>query len=148
MSEMLGNHYFMARKYPEALLELLPCFYDNPKNNFIKRKLIICYTQVGKINEAFDLFVDLVKGNITAITSIDPAKDDCPCPELVNNIEEFAIPETLDYYVLAGMLWLYCDPGHSLKYFETAERISPESKKIQDVILSIKSFIKSHQTVS
>lgn len=131
MSEMLGNQYFMARNYPSALRELEPCLVSEPGNKHVKRKLIICYIQTGKVQNAFVLFKEMIKTDIDFIMNADPIKDDCPCPELVENIEIMKIESSLDYHISAGMLWLYCDVDKSIEHFKIAVELDPDNDEIQ-----------------
>ncbi|MCF8239965.1 MAG: tetratricopeptide repeat protein [Melioribacteraceae bacterium] len=143
MSEMLGNQYFMARKYADAELELEPVLMENSDNNSTKRKLIICYTQTGKIDKALNLFFELVTNDIDFITSADPVLDDCPCPELVSEIEkiEELNTDSFDYHVLFGMIWLYCDADKSLYYFKKANAIRSENTMIPKIVTKIYNYI-------
>ena len=60
MSEMLGNQYFLARNYDGAAHELAGALLKDAKNKFIKRKLIVCYNQIGQIQKALELFLSLI----------------------------------------------------------------------------------------
>lgn len=120
MSEMLGNQYFMARRYQSALEEFESVLLSDPSNKQVRKKLIICYLQVGKINQSFDLFVDLISEDINCIVDTDPEIDDCPCPEIVNNLEEIFGNSNLsksDRFKVLGILWLFCDHNKSAAYF-------------------------------
>lgn len=61
MSEMLGNQYFLSRNFSKAKEAYEKVLFSEPQNDFIKKRLIICYTQTGEINKAFDLFFEIVK---------------------------------------------------------------------------------------
>ncbi|MBI9071595.1 MAG: hypothetical protein JEY94_08345 [Melioribacteraceae bacterium] len=122
MSEMLGNQYFMARKFSEAEKELEECSISNPKNKLIKKKLIICYVETGKLINAIELFISLIREDIDIIINTHPIDDDCPCPELIYNYEN-----SLDLnnqgekdLLILGILWLYCDFNKSMEKFEEA----------------------------
>ena len=140
MSEMLGNQYFMARNYPLAQIELEEALQKNPLGKQIRKKLIICYTQTSKIKEALKLFTELIKEDIEFITNTDAVKDDCPCPDLVEQIEQTDthLKNSVDYYIVLGIIWLYCDVNKSLPYFEKANMLFPGNKQIIDIIDSIK----------
>src|SRR5574340_573758 len=91
MSEMLGNQYFLSRKYCEALRELEESLLKNPSNKSIKKKLIICYVMAGKVYTALELFEQLITEDIYFIINTDPILDDCPCPEIIYEIENSSV---------------------------------------------------------
>lgn len=118
MSEMLGNQYFLARKFCEALNELEEAYLKDPRNKSIKKKLIICYIKTNQIDRAFSHFLELCKDDINFIINTDPIIDDCPCPDIIFELENAINSEDPDKKNLSlGMLWLFCDVTISLKYF-------------------------------
>jgi tetratricopeptide (TPR) repeat protein len=68
-SEMLGNKYFLARNYEGAAANFQYTLKTDPINKSVRKKLIICYTQIGQIQKAFENFYMLAKENINFITS-------------------------------------------------------------------------------
>jgi tetratricopeptide (TPR) repeat protein len=141
MHEMLGNQHFMARRYDEAAKELEICYKLNPANKSIKKKLIVCYTQIGKVKLAFELFLDLVTEDIEFIIKTDPLVDDCPCFELVEKnlfIDKFNLNST-DILTVKGIIWLYCDYEKSLSMFkELDEKLN--SNKVKKIIKLINDY--------
>jgi tetratricopeptide (TPR) repeat protein len=136
MHEMLGNQFFMARNYVRATDALERALQDNPKSKPIRRKLIICNTQVGHLDRAMNLFLSLVKEDADFIINTDPVDDDCPCPDLVYEFE-IRLKEnagSLDDYLLLGILWLYCNVNKSIDYFNRALRIDPDNSRIRAVL--------------
>ncbi len=142
MSEMLGNQYFMARKFSLAETELIEFISRNESNKPARKKLIICLTQTGKIEKALKIFNKLIEEDIEFIIKTDPIKDDCPCPELVTKLESenkvaYSISEL---YTVLGMLWLYCDVNDSLKNFELAKIHLPKNSEIDFALNKIKTY--------
>ena len=84
---MLGNQYFMARNYIGAASAFQDVLKEDPANTNARKKLIISLTQIGKYTQAIDQFSNFIGDNIDSIINTDPVKDDCPCPELVHNLE-------------------------------------------------------------
>lgn len=143
MSEMLGNQYFMARNYKEAIREFEPIYLTNPTNKSVKRKLIIGYTQTGKIMKAFELFTSLVQEDISYIINADPIFDDCPCPEIIkqlNPTQKDTASAELNIY--NGILWLYCDKNNSIKFFRKALKDFSQDSKLKQVINRIEEVIR------
>ncbi len=120
MSEMLGNRYFIAHQFSRAIPELENALSFQEENDSIKKKLIICYVQVGQIEKALKDFYELLKKDPSIIINTDPYQDDCPCPGLVNEWEnKFNNQNTYNpnKYLILGMLSLYCDDQKSIQYF-------------------------------
>jgi len=143
MSEMLANQYFLARRYAQACDVYEQVFEKRPNDKFIRRKLIICYTQIGEIKKAIDVFVSCLEDDIECIIKIDPVAEDCPCAELVIELENKLASNltSLDFHLLLGMIWLYCDEKKSLDYFFKARQIEPENAMVKYIIF----LITSHQ---
>lgn len=120
MSEMLGNQYFMVRKFAEAESEYEKVLVKDPHNNNVGKKLILCYTQTGKLEKAKNLLREIVKDDISVIVNTDLVSDDCPCAELIEKIDntsEIEIPYLLKIEILA-ILWLFCNIDKSKYYVE------------------------------
>lgn len=140
MTEMLGNQYFMARNYKLAQEEFDKIFTNAPEQKAIKKKLVVCYTQTGRLKDAIKYFMEIVSNDINLILDTDPVKDDCPCPELIEMIEnqEEQITEAYDRRIVLGIIWLYCDINKSLKWFEQALEIYPSDASIKLIIEKIR----------
>jgi tetratricopeptide (TPR) repeat protein len=136
MSLMLGNQYFMARKYSEALKELAEYFNHNPQDKGTHRKLIICYAMAGKLNSALNLFLSLVSSDIDFILEADPIHDDCPCPEIVYDLENDLKYDrkSSSYFKNLGVLWLYCDLNKSIENFEKAIEMDKNDPTIKSIL--------------
>jgi tetratricopeptide (TPR) repeat protein len=136
MNEMLGNQYFLARNYSRAYEEFEKALSSNPGNIKIKKKLVVCYTQTGKIVKAKELFFDLISKNINTIIDTDPLIDDCPCPDLIARLEnDLSINEdSYEYRVALGIIWLYCDAGNSLQYFIEARKLNPNDSILEQIV--------------
>ena len=73
------------------------------------------------------------------VINTNPEVEDCPCPELVTQLEEGKI-ERYDKYELfieLGILWLYCSPQRSLENFKKANEINPENELLKIAINKI-----------
>ncbi len=135
MSEMLGNQYFMARNYKEAVRELEPVYLKDSSNKSVRRKLIIGYTQIGKIKKSLELFTSLVKEDVQYIITADPVFDDCPCTELKKGLKDLPI-ETVspEVNIFNGILWLFCDPKISIKFLQEAIKDLKDNAEIKESI--------------
>lgn len=145
MSVMLGNRYFIARQYEKAIALLEEALPNSSSPEKIKKKLVICHVQVGKIKQALFYFHDLILKDPKIIIDTDPYHDDCPCYEIIpsweNNLENEE--QSQDYYESLGMLYLYCNRDISIRYFEKAL----ENTKFKTVISSILKILNENVKV-
>ncbi|MBD3287745.1 hypothetical protein GF337_02980 [candidate division KSB1 bacterium] len=150
MSEMLGNQYFLARKFVQAARELEKALLKRPASKKIRRKLIICHLQSGEMNRAIELFVPLIEENIDTIAKSDPMFDDCPCPEIIYDLEKQAriYQDLFSYNLKLGILWLYCDVDKSIHYFRMSEKSNPENTLIKKIISLLQEYQLKHEQVS
>lgn len=127
MSEMLGNQYFLSRNFSKAKEAYEKVLETEPKNDFLMKRLVICYTQTGEINKAFDLFYEIIKKDIDLIIKTDSIADDCPCPELISKYGNIKPNDecSRDSRIMLGILWLYCNTDKSYEFFES---LSSEEK--------------------
>lgn len=136
MHEMLGNQYFLTRNYQKARDNLVLALKDNPQSKPIRRKLIVCFTQIGQVDNALDVFLSLVKEDAAFIIDTDPVADDCPCPELVFDIEAKTSRDSnkTNANIILGILWLFCDVSRSIHHFTEARKLQPENPKIKSAL--------------
>lgn len=146
MSEMLGNYYFQIRNFKSALTEFESSLSTSLENSQLKKKLVICYVQQKKTNNALKLFIDIISKDISIITSSMLREKDCPCPQLIYDIENGSCTFKSDFnkFVALGILWLYCEINTSLKYFFRAKHIAPQNKKLEKAI----SIISQNKSLS
>ena len=149
MNEMLGNQYFIARNFLAAQHYLEEALIKDPNNKFISRKLIICHAQTGRISESFKLFKNIIETDIEFIVNIDLLDEDCPCPEILKLIEsqKELNESSVDYKLMLGIIWLFCDINNSKKYFDEAKKIVPNYPDLERVIFSIDKHIQSINSV-
>ncbi len=148
MNEMLGNQFFMARNYPAAQKEFEEVYLTKPENISVKKKLLICYTQTGKLKEAIKLFCEIINDDLEIILKTDPVKEDCPCPELIEKIEKqiHLENENKELLFVLAIIWLYCDENKSLEYFNKLNEIDPENNVVYSSIQIISSYIREHSS--
>ena len=145
MSVMLGNRYFIARQYEKAISLLEEALPNSNTPEKIKKKLVICYVQVGKIERALMHFHDLIRIDPKIIIDTDPYHDDCPCYVIIPSWEKKLKNEVhvQEYYESLGMLYLYCNKDRSTQYFEKALA----NTKFITVISSILKILNQKVTV-
>jgi len=144
MSEMLGNQYFLTRRYSDACIELEAEIHKNPLNKSVLKKLIICYLQTSQLEKAISLFESLINDDIYTIINTDHIKDDCPCPEIIyqmNNV--LPVFKTDEENIKLGILWLYCDIDESFKYFQMVLGSSKYSTLVRRIIKKLEQVNKN-----
>ena len=149
-SEMLGNKYFLARNYESAAKNFQHTLISDPINKSARKKLIICYTQIGHIQKAFENFYILCKEDIDFIIDTDVIADDCPCAELTTKYGN-RLPyenESYDVKLMLGMLWLYCDAGKSLEFFKRILVESTGDSRVKEITAIIEDNLKSSNKLS
>ncbi len=136
MSEMLGNRYFLTRQFNKATFYLEKALRAHPHSHEIKKKLVICYIQNGKIEQALSIFHDLVNQDANIIIDTDPYYDDCPCQEIIPGWERLAKHDNFPQHLtlILGMLYLYCDLNKSILYLRKAHQENPDNSKISSVL--------------
>lgn len=149
-SEMLGNKYFLARKYKNAAENFQYTLQTDPINKSARKKLVICYTQIGQIQKALENFYILVKEDVNFIMETDIVADDCPCPELIDKYRSVFPYEkdSFDLKLMLAMLWLYCDAKKSLEFFKRILIEEPSDLRMKEIVSSIEKNIKSTNTLT
>jgi hypothetical protein len=61
MSEMLANRYFLSGRYADAAGEFEELLEAHPPRVAVRRRLVICYTMTGRLRDALDLAVDIMR---------------------------------------------------------------------------------------
>ena len=134
MNEMLGNQYFLARRFKDATIQFERALLFDLNNFEVKKKLIVCYIQQKELKLALKQFTDLISKNIEIVLKSDPSKDCCPCLQMISEIENS--PNNLtdsEKKTMLGMLWLYCDILESRKYFNSLLEIEPSNTEFQTI---------------
>ena len=144
MSQMLGNQYFLARDYARATYIFEKELQKYPKHKRMRYKIIICYTQIGEIKKALDVFISLVEDDIEFIMRTDAIADDCPSLDLVFKMEKNLSlnSRSLNFMLTLAMLCLYCDLEKSINYFSAAQQLDSENTMITYVLSLLRGYKK------
>lgn len=149
MSEMLGNQYFLSRNYQLAASVYSKVHDLDPNNLSIVKRMIICYTQIGEMDKAFDYFYELVKKDVSIIINTDPIADDCPCPELTERYGKILPYEnnSTDLKLLLGILWLYCNSENSLQFFKQLSIDNPKENRYKEIVQIINEHLINKKSI-
>jgi pentatricopeptide repeat protein len=145
MNEMLGNHYFLTKRFKEAIPQYKSVLVDNPKQILIRKKLIICLLKEGEIKEAIRLFVEMLNEDAEQIFNIQKEEDDCICKQIIFELENNpTLLSDIEKSKVLGILWLFCNSLTSIKYFEKLENEFPKTPIYKDILTKIKSTITNN----
>ena len=135
MSEMLGNHYFLNRNFISAESIYERILEKNHANKSIKKKLTLCYITTTQIEKALNLFLSQIKDDIDFVINTNIHSEDCPCPDIIAEIEnqEKIFKREIERTAALGMLWLYCSLEKSLEFFKKAEITDPKEERFKEI---------------
>lgn len=147
MSEMLGNHYFLVRNFISAKSIYEKILKKNFTNKSIKKKLTVCYLTTGEIDNAINLFLSQIKDDIDFLINTEIHSEDCPCSELISQIEneEKLFKNEIEKTTALGMLWLYCSLEKSAELFKQIEATVPEDKRYKEIVSILVNKIMSNK---
>lgn len=138
MYEMLGNQYFVAREYQKAADVFESVIVSEPENRFVLKKLILCYSHMGHVRKALPIFKKLVSEDILFISTTAQTDDDCPCRELIAEVQQSMSDEgqNVDDHLKLGIFWLYCNAAKSLAHLRKAYELGKDNA-VEDLIQTI-----------
>lgn len=133
---MIGNFFFLNHSYERAIPILEQVLTKNPKHVFARKKLIIAYIETGRLREGYRLYMELMSENPTAITETRPDSEDCPCPNLINQITngDRTFKNSADRSLVLGIYSCYCDRDNALKYLRRYLDGSSGDPHLSDII--------------
>lgn len=144
---MLGNQYFLSKKYDNAAGNFRQTLLEDPQNKSVRKKLIICYTQIAEINKALNAFMELLKEDIEFVTNTNIKEDAYPCPELIAKYGTVLPYEnnSTDLRIMLSILWLYCDAEKSYKFFKSLLDEDIEKDKISMIVKIFGNSLKANK---
>ena len=150
MSEMLANHYFLNRNFLSAKSIYESILEKDSTNKSIKKKLTVCYVTTGEVDDALRLFINQIKDDIDFVMNSDIKSDDCPCPEIISEIEnqKMLFQNEIERIVALGMLWLYCSLEKSIELFKQVEALAPDEEKYKEITLILLNKLMLNKTNS
>jgi tetratricopeptide (TPR) repeat protein len=141
MSEMLANRYFLSGRYPEAAAEFEKLLEAHPPRVVVRRRLVICYTMTGRLRDALELAVDIMREDPDAAAQGDPEIDGASCKHARNQLRERAKDLTPGaYHTSLGLLHLFCDETRALEELTQALEIVPRFHEVH----RLKTLVKRH----
>ena len=147
MSEMLGNHQFMIHNFKAAARMFEAAIQNTAQTKPLRKKLIVCYTQMGEIEKVFELLIPFLDEDLDFLITVNPMEVECPCPELIHDIEHslHSQQDLQTNYVKLGIYWLYLDIGQSVKYLELARNQSHFKAEIEVILTHLYERIKAEK---
>jgi tetratricopeptide (TPR) repeat protein len=139
MDRMLGNQYFMARKFEQAIPQFEMTLQQHPDDLHTLRKLIVCYVATEKIEQAVNQLKHFLKLTPKDYFETEIGDQNCPCPEIIEQWSAHP-PKTLsrsEYLISMGILNLFCGQKESWSYFREAKAAAPNMHIIDDILQAI-----------
>lgn len=141
MCEMLGNQYFIAQNYSEAIRVYANLINNKKANAEIHKRLIVSYLKTSQMNSALLQFFAILNISRSTTRCDENSKDYCVCREMINEINSNKWENVigLDRDLMLAMLWYFCDIEESEKYFKRATILAPNDgnlKKINKIIFN------------
>ena len=132
---MLANHYFLVRNFLSAKTIFENIVAKDSANKLAAKKLIVCYVTSGEIDKALNLFLSLIKSDIDFIINTDIKAGDCPCTDIISEIENQSsvFKNEVEKTSALGILWLYCSLEKSIEFFKKAEVKNPDDNRIKEI---------------
>lgn len=131
----------MIRNYEKAIHTYESVVSRNGTTKSIRKKMIICYIRTSKIEKALAEFCKLVEEDIMFLTNTDLKAEDCPCAEIISEIENDEIHyEETEKHLAMGILWIYCDLKISLQYFDDYMMKNQNNSELNNAYQIIKAY--------
>ena len=140
MSEMLANQYFMACRYECALPLLEDLVADAPHAVPLRNKLLVCYLQTNRIDEAIDLCLEILRSDPASLVGIDPYGEHFPCLEL--STRRFP-PRTVPEFNRVALLNLYCRPRIACFHLTCSLELSGDQPRIRTILDMLYRYLAS-----
>ncbi len=138
MTEMLANRYFAAGRFEAAAEYFEHVLRRHPHHLGARKKLTVCFAQLGRIREALELAAGLMADQPQALTHTDPLEEGFPCPDLVGAFLDRgrSLPAG-EHHATLAVLHLFCDPRRALLELDRAadERpVLPEARTLRNLV--------------
>lgn len=118
MLEMLANNYFIIRNYAKAKEVFLQLPESLREDSRVLKKLVLCEIFLSRPYNALGYLLSILRRDPAIIVKTDIDTEDCPCRDLIIELEErTGYGEGDERKTLSlAMLWLYCDLDRAVKY--------------------------------
>lgn len=134
MDKMLGNQYFMAGKFKDAIPHFETRLEKEPDDWRTTKNLVVCYLAEEALDEALTLLKTLLQ-QAPAYEMVWKRQDTCPCRDVM--ADWMKNPHTrmgrLGYLLSMGILSLFCEPELAEIYFKQAEDIAPDMELLRRI---------------
>lgn len=138
---MLGNQSFITEKYRDAAEIYEEVLANNPRNYFVKKKLMICCIKTGNVHKAFEIFLNLMDENVETLLNKNSKEIRTLNYKMIYEIENYDSNLTGSKRAMAlGILWFSFDTRKSGGYFNDVLSGNPNSSKLRKVINIINRF--------
>lgn len=142
---MLGNQYFMARNFREAIHHFEKASKKHPDDLQLAQKYVICLAVNEQVDAAASEFLRILRCCPSVILTSQNLDPDCPCPEILAkwSLEPPARFDRFHYLTALGILAVFCKRELALAYFCKAREIKPTNAAVREIVEIISTEIDS-----
>lgn len=140
MSEMIGNYFFLTHSYARAVPVLEAILQREPENPRARKKLVIAYIETGRLRDGFRLYERIMTHNPQIILNTDPEAEDCPCPQLVDDIARGLrhFDDPANRFIVMGIYSSYCNAPSARAHFESYLQLIPEDRQVPRILQALR----------
>ncbi len=136
MDRMLGNQYFLARKFKEAIPHFEKVLVKSPGDSAVFKNLIFCLVVTEELDKAVAQMIMALHHSPEFLVELSAATDTNPYQEVF--LERFTKPPATlsggNYALAMGILSLYCHAELAVSYFHEAKKHSRNKKAIEEIL--------------
>ena len=132
MSEMLANRYFYGARFADAAPGFEAVLRKYPEHVAARKKLVVCYVHTGRLQEALELAVGLLREDSRILSQTDKEAEGFPCGD---TLEEFRRREKaltpVAFQTSLGVLQLFCNEGEAVKSLTAASEMEGACSEVR-----------------
>ncbi len=127
MSVMLANRYVQAHRFGDALPHFEAQLRKNPADRATALKLVLCYAQAGRVQEAIDLMTTLLEEAPERVFAGNHDEEGIPARHVTAILERRRKLQSPDlHHATLALICLYTDWRRALAELDAARRSNPQ----------------------
>jgi tetratricopeptide (TPR) repeat protein len=141
MSEMLANRYFYGARFADAAPGFEAVLRKYPDHVVARKKLVVCYVHMGRLQEALELALGLLREDPQVLARTDQESEGFPCGD---TLEEFRKREKAlspaVFQTSVGVLQLFCNEKEAVQ----ALTLASEMDGVCGEVRTLRSLVMRH----
>ncbi len=141
MSEMLANRYFYGARFADAAPGFEAVLRKYPDHVAARKKLVICYVHIGRLQEALELAVGLLREDSRVLADTDREAEGFPCGDTLADFRkrEKAL-SPVSFQTSLGVLQLFCNEPEAV----TALAGAAEMEGVCSEVRTLRALVAKH----